>query len=56
MSDDVASPCIDLCIIDDGVCTGCGMTSQEVNTWHKMDNDDRRKVVERLALANVADE
>jgi len=48
MSDDVQSPCIDLCIMEDGVCTGCGMTQQESTNWPKMTNEERRKVIERL--------
>lgn len=48
MSDDVQSPCIDLCIMENGVCTGCGMTQQESTNWPKMTNEERRKVIERL--------
>jgi len=48
MSEEVQSPCIDLCIMDDGICTGCGMTSQESNTWYKLTNEERKKVVERV--------
>ena len=51
MSDEIQSPCIDLCIMEDGVCTGCGMTSEEVTKWPKMTNDERKKVVDRLAAA-----
>jgi predicted Fe-S protein YdhL (DUF1289 family) len=48
MSDEVQSPCIDLCIMEDGVCTGCGMTQKESTNWPKMTNEERRKVIERL--------
>lgn len=48
MSDEVESPCNDLCIMEDGICTGCGMTQQESTNWHKMTNEERRKVIERL--------
>jgi len=54
MSDEVQSPCTDLCIMEDGICTGCGMTNQEVNQWLKMTNEERKKVVERLEQAKKA--
>lgn len=48
MSEEVQSPCIDLCIIDDGVCTGCGMTNEEITKWDKLSNEERKKIVDRL--------
>jgi predicted Fe-S protein YdhL (DUF1289 family) len=54
MSDEVQSPCIDLCIMDNGVCTGCGMTNEEVTKWPKMTNDDRKKVLERIEQTKSA--
>lgn len=47
----VKNPCISVCLIEDGVCTGCGMTEDEVNKWPKMTEVERRKVVERLEAA-----
>jgi predicted Fe-S protein YdhL (DUF1289 family) len=52
MSDEIQSPCVDLCIMDDGVCTGCGMTQQESTNWPKMTDAQRRKVIERLEQVN----
>jgi hypothetical protein len=54
MSDEIQSPCIDLCIMDDGVCTGCGMTNEELTKWAKMTNEERKKVVDRLDAAKSA--
>jgi predicted Fe-S protein YdhL (DUF1289 family) len=51
MSDEIESPCNDICIMDDGVCTSCGMTNQELTTWAEMSNEQRQKVVDRLAEA-----
>lgn len=51
MTDKVQSPCVDICLMDNGVCTACGMTVEESNKWYKMPEEDRRKVVERLKKA-----
>ena len=51
MADEVESPCVDICLMDDGVCTGCGMTNEELTKWDKMSNEDKQKVVDRLAKA-----
>lgn len=53
MSDEkeIESPCTSICIMDKGICTGCGMTEKESNTWYKMDNDAKKAVIERLDAA-----
>ena len=51
MTDEIQSPCNDICIIEDGICTGCGMTSEEVAKWPKMTDEEKRKVIERLQSA-----
>jgi predicted Fe-S protein YdhL (DUF1289 family) len=35
--------------MDNGVCTACGMTEKESNTWYKLSDEERMKIVERLA-------
>jgi predicted Fe-S protein YdhL (DUF1289 family) len=40
--------------MDNGVCTACGMTEKEANTWHKLSDEDRMKIVERLAAQQQA--
>lgn len=54
MGSAVKSPCISECIMDNGVCTACGMTEKEANTWHKLSDEDRMKIVERLAAQQQA--
>jgi predicted Fe-S protein YdhL (DUF1289 family) len=49
MASTVKSPCIDICVMEDGVCTGCGMTNQELTKWSKMTDEERLKVIERIA-------
>lgn len=49
MGSTVKSPCISVCIMEDDVCTACGMTEKESNTWYKLPDEERLKIVERLA-------
>lgn len=49
MGSAVKSPCISECIMDNDVCTACGMTEKESNTWYKLTDEERIKIVERLA-------
>ena len=50
MSQEIKSPCISVCLFEDGVCTGCGMTDEESNKWRKMTDEERIKVLQRLGL------
>ncbi len=45
---EVESPCTSVCLMQNGICSGCGMTEKESNTWYKLDNDERQKIVDRL--------
>jgi hypothetical protein len=53
--DDVASPCIFVCTLDDSnrFCIGCGRTSGEIAAWTRLNADEKRAVLmasdERLA-------
>lgn len=40
--------------MQDGVCTGCGMTEKEANTWYRLDNEERQAIVDRLQKAKQA--
>lgn len=46
--EEIESPCQDICIMENGVCTGCGMTNEEVTKWPTLSNEERKKIVERL--------
>jgi predicted Fe-S protein YdhL (DUF1289 family) len=39
--------------MDNDVCTGCGMTNQEVMKWSKMTDEERLKVIERIEKAKA---
>ncbi len=47
----IPSPCNDMCYSVDGVCQGCGMTDEEANSWHRLNDEERQKVLDRLAAA-----
>lgn len=54
MTEKVQSPCQDVCYMEDGICTTCGMTAQESNTWYRLNEEERRKIVDRLAALEKA--
>jgi len=54
MGSAVKSPCTSECIMDNGICTACGMTEKESNTWYKLSDEERIKIVERLAAQKKA--
>ena len=44
----VESPCIKVCIIEDGYCIGCGRTQDEIGEWFYADDDRKLEILERL--------
>jgi uncharacterized protein len=48
MSEEIKSPCISVCLFEDGICTGCGMTEDESNKWRKFTDEEKIKVLQRL--------
>jgi predicted Fe-S protein YdhL (DUF1289 family) len=47
---DVASPCINICVIDagSGLCAGCGRTLAEIAAWSGLEPGERRKIMAEL--------
>ena len=46
----VTSPCVSICALDENdVCLGCYRTGQEITDWGSMDNDERQKVMQKVA-------
>lgn len=44
----VASPCVYVCALDDNdICVGCQRSGAEITRWGRMDNAERRMVLER---------
>jgi predicted Fe-S protein YdhL (DUF1289 family) len=47
LSDEVASPCIGVCALDENdLCLGCYRTVQEITDWWRLDADGRRAVID----------
>lgn len=43
----VRSPCVNICALDEAdICTGCQRTVEEITRWSRMNNDERRTVLE----------
>lgn len=43
----VPSPCVSICALDEqDVCTGCQRTVAEIGRWGRMDNTERRAVLQ----------
>ena len=51
MADDVASPCIKKCSLDEqGVCSSCFRSIQEIVVWPYAGNEIKRQIVENARM------
>ncbi len=48
----VESPCVRQCRIKEGVCMGCNRTLDEVAYWPRMNDEEKKKVIDRLKELN----
>jgi predicted Fe-S protein YdhL (DUF1289 family) len=46
--EDIESPCVKICKMENGVCIGCGRTQDEIREWVMMTNSQREEIMERL--------
>lgn len=48
--DSVASPCINVCTIDEesGLCLGCARSLQEVARWRRFSDAQKSEIINRL--------
>ena len=46
--DDIKSPCVKICKLENGVCIGCGRTQDEIREWVIMTDSQREVIMERL--------
>ena len=52
----IASPCISLCRLDDqDICKGCYRTSEEIQTWVYLDDDQRQHVIDKCQQRATSD-
>lgn len=49
-SDEIASPCTDVCVIDPvtGWCRGCQRTIFEITAWPSLSNDEKQEILAEL--------
>jgi len=45
----VASPCINVCTMQDGLCVGCYRTIDEIARWATAGDDDKRLILAAVA-------
>ena len=50
----ISTPCIKLCVVEHGLCIGCGRTLDEIASWGSMAEPQRRAVMEGLAARLAA--
>ena len=52
MNDEILSPCINICIIDEctGFCAGCQRTLAEIAAWGSLANEAKREIVARVEV------
>ena len=46
--EEIQSPCVSICGMDNGICVGCGRTSEEVSEWLNYTDEQRTTIMERL--------
>lgn len=48
MTEEIESPCVGACGLFDGVCRGCGRTTEEVVEWYNLTNEQKQAVLDRI--------
>jgi predicted Fe-S protein YdhL (DUF1289 family) len=46
--EEVESPCIGVCRLDNDVCRGCNRTTEEIVEWYNFTNEQKQKVLDRI--------
>lgn len=52
----VASPCVDVCRMEGGLCAGCLRTLEEIAAWSQASDEDRRAVLARIEVRRARHE
>ncbi|MCH4564596.1 DUF1289 domain-containing protein [Halomonas sp. EGI 63088] len=47
MAKKIESPCVSVCQLSGGLCTGCGRTVEEIRHWKAMKRPEKMKTVKR---------
>jgi uncharacterized protein len=56
LNEEVQSPCISVCMIDDasGLCQGCFRKLEEIQGWWDLDNAQKRTIVKEACQREAA--
>ncbi|WP_339753457.1 DUF1289 domain-containing protein [uncultured Marinobacter sp.] len=50
VDDKVHSPCVSICALDEcDICVGCHRSGDEITLWTRLNNEERREVLEKVA-------
>ncbi len=53
-SQPVASPCIDICVLDENdICQGCYRTAREIGEWSCLDNPGKKAVIQQAQRRRI---
>lgn len=47
MAKKIESPCVSVCQLSGGLCTGCGRSVEEIRHWKAMKRPEKMKTVKR---------
>lgn len=53
MPEAVASPCVNVCRMEDGLCAGCFRTLDEIARWANSGDNDRRLILAAVAQRRI---
>ena len=56
MPEAVASPCINVCTMEDGLCAGCFRTIDEIARWANSGDADKRLILAAVAQRRAGPE
>lgn len=41
------SPCVQVCVVEDGICTACDRTVEEIASWSVMSESERAEIIKK---------
>lgn len=44
----IESPCVHICVVENGYCIGCKRTLPEIAKWSRMTDEEKQKVLDRI--------
>lgn len=44
----ISSPCVSLCNLEEGFCTGCGRSKEQIIRWRRYSDEQRESIMKDL--------